>query len=133
MLCFVADQVRPESSWPPHKSHIWRSTCVLQPGEWIEMLKLPCTALHPAHIWGSRGTCQWFGCSIRSHRSWSIQRWQSTPRKPAPETLGCYCQCHHLPPTRFVPTPCPATMVGLALYHKTSLRLSGMEEVMDFR
>lgn len=92
---------------------------VPQPAEWIEMLKLPCMALHPARIWGSRGTCQWFGCSIHSHRSWSIQHWQSTPRKPAPETLGCYCQCHHNPLTHLVPTPCPVTMVGAAIVPQT--------------
>lgn len=45
-------------------------------------LALPCKALHPARTWGSRGTCQWSGCSTRSHRSWSIRHWQSTPGRP---------------------------------------------------
>lgn len=65
---------------------LWRTSlmgreCSHSPHLWCHT-HMSCTALHPAHIWGSRGTCQWFGCSIRSHRSWSIQRWQSTPRKP---------------------------------------------------
>lgn len=85
------------------------------------MLKLPCTALHPARTWGSRGTCRWFGCSIRSRRSWSIQRWRSTPGKPAPQTPEHHCHCLH--PTHLVPSPCPAIAVGLTLCHEASPKL----------
>lgn len=86
------------------------------------MLKLPCTALHPARTWDSRGTCRWFGCSIRSRRSWSIQRWRSTPGKPAPQTPEHHC--HRLPPTHLVPSPCPAITVGLTLCHEASPKLT---------
>lgn len=58
---------------------IWCSICAPQQQK---KLKLPCKVLHPARTWGSHGTCRWSGCSTRSHRSWSIRHWQSTPGRP---------------------------------------------------
>lgn len=68
-----------------------------------KQLKLPCKALRPARTWGSRGTCRWSGCSIRSRRSWSIRRWQSTPGRPV---TGEHPRAPSFPPPS-PPMPCP--------------------------
>jgi len=94
---------------PPHNKafgfRAWCSICVPLPAEEAE---LPCKALRPARTWGSRGTCRWSGCSIRSRRSWSIRRWRSTPGRPVTREHPKVPSFQRLPSPAPRPLPLPS-------------------------